>query len=74
MGYQVGRGDSLSSIAARFQVAAMDVIRWNQHGKGDDLKPDPVREEQPLSDRHFIKKHPAKCGVFFLSAPGAIRE
>lgn len=39
MGYQVGRGDSLPSIAARFQVAAMDVMRWNQPGKGDDLKP-----------------------------------
>jgi hypothetical protein len=57
----------------------MDVMRWNQPGKGEDLKPAPVREEQPLSDRHFIKKHPAKCGVFFyrrrrLVPPRAIRE
>ena len=39
MVYQVRRGDSLSSIAARFQVAVMDVMRWNQLGKSDYLKP-----------------------------------
>lgn len=37
--YQVRRGDSLSSIAARFQVAINDVMRWNQLDKGDYLKP-----------------------------------
>lgn len=39
MVYQVRRGDSLSAIAARFQVAVMDVMRWNQLGKSDNLKP-----------------------------------
>ena len=39
MVYQVRRGDSLSAIAARFQVAVMDVMRWNQLGKSDYLKP-----------------------------------
>ena len=39
MVYQVRRGDSLSSIAARFQVAVNDVMRWNQLGKSDYLKP-----------------------------------
>lgn len=39
MVYQVRRGDSLSSIAARFQVAVNDVMRWNQLGKSDALKP-----------------------------------
>ena len=39
MVYQVRRGDSLSSIAARFQVGVNDVIRWNQLGKSDYLKP-----------------------------------
>ena len=39
MVYQVRRGDSLSSIAARFQVAVNDVMRWNQLGKTDYLKP-----------------------------------
>ena len=37
--YQVRRGDSISSIAARFQVAINDVMRWNQLDKGDYLKP-----------------------------------
>ncbi|WP_042011055.1 lytic transglycosylase [Aeromonas fluvialis] len=39
MVYQVRRGDSISSIAARFQVAINDVMRWNQLDKGDYLKP-----------------------------------
>ncbi|PJG59005.1 lytic transglycosylase [Aeromonas cavernicola] len=39
MVYQVKRGDSISSIAARFQVAINDVMRWNQLDKTDYLKP-----------------------------------
>lgn len=39
MVYQVRHGDSLSSIAARFQVAVNDVMRWNQLDKTDYLKP-----------------------------------
>ncbi|MGL4249482.1 MAG: LysM peptidoglycan-binding domain-containing protein [Aeromonas sp.] len=39
MVYQVRRGDSISSIAARFQVAVNDVMRWNELDKGDYLKP-----------------------------------
>ncbi|HEH9416604.1 TPA: LysM peptidoglycan-binding domain-containing protein [Aeromonas sobria] len=39
MVYQVRRGDSVSSIAARFQVAINDVMRWNQLDKGEYLKP-----------------------------------
>ncbi|SIQ01105.1 membrane-bound lytic murein transglycosylase D [Aeromonas sp. RU39B] len=37
--YQVRRGDSLSSIAARFQVAVVDVLRWNQLDKRNHLQP-----------------------------------
>ena len=39
MVYQVRRGDSVASIAARFQVAINDVMRWNQLDKGDYIKP-----------------------------------
>ena len=39
MVYQVRRGDSISSIAARFQVAINDVMRCNQLDTGDYLKP-----------------------------------
>lgn len=39
MVYQVRRGDSLSAIAARFQVAVVDVMRWNQLDKSGYLKP-----------------------------------
>lgn len=39
MVYQVRRGDSLSSIAARFQVAVVDVMRWNQLDKSGYIKP-----------------------------------
>ncbi|MHA7000900.1 LysM peptidoglycan-binding domain-containing protein [Aeromonas schubertii] len=37
--YQVRRGDSLSSIAAKFQVAVVDVMRWNQLNKRSYLQP-----------------------------------
>ncbi|MGY3926344.1 lytic transglycosylase [Aeromonas simiae] len=37
--YQVRRGDSLSSIAAKFQVAVVDVVRWNQLDRRNHLQP-----------------------------------
>ena len=37
--YQVRRGDSLSSIAEKFQISVSELLRWNRLEKRHQLKP-----------------------------------
>lgn len=39
LSYRVRRGDSLSLIASRFDIAIKDITRWNKIGRNDLLQP-----------------------------------